>query len=252
MQSKEQKISILLKSQPPGVVFLTAWLVKNGYSNQLINRYKKSGWLHSIGSGVLIRNGDAIGYEGAIFALQNQSQLQIHPGGKTALSLLGKSHYLQFSQNNAVLFGAATEKLPKWFTNYRWGVEINYHSTSFISSQQGFVAFDFGVIKIKISGAARAFMECLYLVPKKQEFIECYEIMEGLNNLRPKLVQELLENCGSVKVKRLFLFMAEKANHRWFHLLDLSKIELGSGKRSIIKKGKYIPKYKITAPLELI
>jgi hypothetical protein len=27
-------------------------------------------------------------------------------------------------------------------------------------------------------------MECLYLAPEKQELAECYQLMEGLNNLR--------------------------------------------------------------------
>lgn len=43
-----------------------------------------------------------------------------------------------------------------------------------------------------------------------------FELMEGLNNLRPNQVQDLLEKCESVKVKRLFLYLAEKAGHEWF------------------------------------
>ena len=60
-------------------------------------------------------------------------------------------------------------------------------------------------------------------------------VMEMLNGLRPELMQTLLEECKSVKVKRLFLFMAEKAEHAWFSDLDLSKISLGTGKRAIVK-----------------
>jgi hypothetical protein len=104
---------------------------------------------------------------------------------------------------------------------------------------------------IKVSGAARALMECLYLAPLKQELMECFELMEGLNNLPPKQVQALLENCQSVKVKRLFLYMAEKANHSWFKHLDLTRLDLGSGKRSIVKNGVFIGKYGITVPKEL-
>ena len=92
---------------------------------------------------------------------------------------------------------------------------------------------------------------CLYLTPKKQELVECYEIMEGLNNLRPKQVQELLEACTSIKVKRLFLYMAEKARHDWFKYIDLEGIDLGNGKRSLVKEGVYISKYQITVPKAL-
>lgn len=66
-------------------------------------------------------------------------------------------------------------------------------------------------------------MECLYLAPEKQQLLECYEMMEGLNNLRPNLVQQLLEACQSVKVKRLFLYMAEKSGHDWVKYLNLKK-----------------------------
>lgn len=75
--------------------------------------------------------------------------------------------------------------------------------------------------------------------------------MEGLNNLVPKHVQTLLENCQSVKVKRLFLYMAEKADHAWFKQLDVTKVDLGKGKRSIVKNGVLIAKYGITVPKEL-
>ncbi|HCY75809.1 MAG TPA: hypothetical protein DHV28_07790 [Ignavibacteriales bacterium] len=59
--------------------------------------------------------------------------------------------------------------------------------------------------------------------------------MERLTTLRPKLVQSLLEECNSVKVKRLFRFLAEKLEHNWFKELQLENINLGSGERVIVK-----------------
>jgi hypothetical protein len=75
--------------------------------------------------------------------------------------------------------------------------------------------------------------------------------MESLSALQPELVQELLEQCRSIKAKRLFLFLADKAGHSWFKYLDISKIQLGKGKRSIVHKGVLIPKYQITIPENL-
>ncbi|CCO22703.1 type IV toxin-antitoxin system AbiEi family antitoxin domain-containing protein [Maridesulfovibrio hydrothermalis] len=40
--------------------------------------------------------------------------------------------------------------------------------------------------------------------------------MQGLGTLRPALMQALLEQCNSIKVKRLSLFLAKEASHRWF------------------------------------
>lgn len=88
----------------------------------------------------------------------------------------------------------------------------------------------------------------LHLVPKKVGFDEAQLIMGNLVAFRPDLVQELLVSCHSIKVKRLFLYMAESHEHAWFSGLDLSKIDVGKGKRMIIPGGRYDAKYKITVP----
>jgi len=64
-------------------------------------------------------------------------------------------------------------------------------------------------------------------------------------------VQKLLEACKSIKVKRLFLYMADKANHDWVRYLNLDNVDLGSGKRSIVADGVYVAKYQITVPKAL-
>ena len=249
---KQQKINKLLQSQPAETVFLSSWLAQNGFSSQLINRYRKSKWLYSLGNGAWIRVGEKATYQSAIYALQNQSNLTIHLGGKTALSLLGKAHYLELNKQQIMLFGATEEKLPTWFTNYQWGVKINFYRSSFLPSKLGLQLLKVEAFDLQISDPIRAFLECLYLAPKKQGLIECYEIMEGLNNLRPKQVQNYLEQCNSIKVKRLFLYMADKANHQWFKFIDLKNINLGKGKRSFGNNGVYISKYSITVSKELV
>lgn len=247
----QTKINQLLASQPSGIVLQSNWLTAEGYSLNLQKRYRKSNWLQRIGQGAMARTGEKIGYEGAIYALQKQSSLFIHPGGRTALSLLGKSQYLELSIKRAVIFGGKGEKTPAWFRKHDWGLMIEYYPTSFLPPDAGLAEIELRNFSIKVSDATRAIMECLYLAPQKQVLIECFEIMEGLNNLRPSHVQSLLEKCQSVKVKRLFLYLAEKAGHDWFQSLDIKKIDLGHGKRSLVKQGIYIPKYQITVPGEL-
>ena len=80
-------------------------------------------------------------------------------------------------------------------------------------------------------------MEMLSFVPGEQSFSEAFLIMENLSTLRPSLVQSLLENCHSIKVKRLFLCVAEKHKYQWFAKLDVEKVQLGTGKRVIVKSG---------------
>lgn len=91
-------------------------------------------------------------------------------------------------------------------------------------------------------------LECLYLAPAEIDLVECFHIMEGLANLRPKLVRQLLATCTSVKVKRLFLYLAQKANHQWLRLVDRSRVDLGTGSRSLVSGGTYIAKYQLVVP----
>jgi hypothetical protein len=245
------KINKLLKAWPIGTVCLSSHLsLKHGVSGQLLERYKKNNWLESIGSGASIRSGDKVDYLGALYALQTQAGLSVHVGGRTALSLLGRGQYIDFSHGHAVLIGGEKEKLPLWFKKKNWITRIDFYSTSFLPPELGLIDLSLGSFSIKISNPLRAILECLYLTPNNQELFECYELMEGLYNLDPKSAQELLEKCSSVKAKRLFLYLAEKLKNPWFKFLDLSKINLGSGNRSLVKNGVYIAKYKITVPEE--
>lgn len=90
----------------------------------------------------------------------------------------------------------------------------------------------------------------LHLVPRKVGFDEARLIVENLVTLRPDVVQKLLVACRSVKVKRLFLYMAERCAHPWVLKLDISKVDLGRGKRMIVPNGRYDAKYRITVPAD--
>ena len=245
------KINKLMHIQPPGVVLTSNWLSRQGYSPGLLRTYRNSHWLEAIGNGAMVRTGDSVDSAGAIYALQQQLNLSVHPAAKTALALLGKSHYLGMGSNVVYLFGSTGERLPSWFKNHHWGVEIQYFTSGILPAGMGLVEIEHKNFAVKISSPARAMMECLYLAPQKQELTECFEIMQGLNNLNPANLQELLEHCTSVKVKRLFLYMAEKAGHAWFKHLIKSRIDLGKGNRSVVSNGVYIADYNITVPKEL-
>jgi len=165
--------------------------------------------------------------------------------------LQGRAHFLQLGQVKVTLFGDWKERLPQWFQD-AWHEEFEYFKTSFLPPLLGLVEFETRELTIKISGPARAMMECLYLAPAKQDLQECYELMEGLTQLRPQIVQELLESCSSIKVKRLFLHMAKKSRQPWLEYVNLEKVYLGSGKRNLVPGGVYSPEYQLTLPRELI
>lgn len=248
---KQSKINKLLQNLPQGTILVSSWLRDQGYSLELQKKYRKSKWLESIGQGAMKRTGESVRLEGAIYALQNQLNLSVHIGGKSALGLLGKAHFLEFDKKEVTLFGQGKELLPKWFLNFPWDEKLNYHSSNFLPKEGNMVDLQVKNYSIRISGPIRAMMECLYLAPENQSLIECNEFMESLNNLAPKTVERMLVECNSIKVKRLFLFLAEKAGHAWYKHIDLGKIDLGSGTRSLVAGGTFIKKYKIIVPSEL-
>ncbi|MCF0207544.1 MAG: type IV toxin-antitoxin system AbiEi family antitoxin domain-containing protein, partial [Bacteroidales bacterium] len=105
--------------------------------------------------------------------------------------------------------------------------------------------------ELLVSSPERAILECLNLPEASSSLLDIYYIMEGLTTLRPKLMQSLLEGCSSQKVKRLFLYMAEKVNHSWFRMLDTTKISLGTSRYMATPTGRYINKYNMTIPKDL-
>jgi hypothetical protein len=248
---KKVKIKKLIKSLQPGSIVLAGWLEQMGISKSLRQEYVKNGWLTTIGRGAYKRFEDEVEWYAGVSALQKQANLQVHVGALTALEMLGLSHYLRMNENKIYLFSPYKVNLPTWFKQYDWKQEIDHEQTSFLSYDAGIIEYEYNNTNLLISSQERAIMECLYLTPENMDIVECYQLMETLVNLQPDLVKKLLKDCNSIKVKRLFLYMAEKANHQWLQFLELSDVDLGSGNRQIAKNGVYIGKYQITLPKEL-
>ena len=249
---KGTKINQLLQQLPSNVVLLSAWLKTKGCSYELQQRYRESDWLMTIGQGAMVRSGQKLLLKGALYALQQQAGMKIHIGGRTALGMQGYAHNIEVERNETLLFTQRGQKLPIWFKNNIWDTKPTLITTSFLQQDTGVIDFNEEGITIKISGPARAMMECFELSPNRFELTEARDIMEGLSLLKPETVQILLEQCKSIKVKRLFLYFAEKSDHSWFRHLQLNKINLGAGKRSIVTNGVLIPKYRITLPKHLV
>jgi len=244
------KINRLIRQWTVGTPSATSYLVATGFSRDLLVKYKHSGWLEPFGRGAYIRSGDRVDWTGALYTLQNQLSLPVHAGGKTALQLKGYAHYLPAKQNRVFLYGTRGLILPTWFKEDRFGVKFVVTRTNLFPGdcREGFTDFKERDFSVRIAAPERAAMEMVHLVPKEVGFDEAQLIMENLVALRPDAVQWLLEACRSVKVKRLFLYMAEQKGHPWLSKLDLSKIDLGKGKRMIVRHGRFDAKYRITVP----
>lgn len=248
---KGTKINQLLKQWPSGTVAVLRWLEKQGVYQQLVHAYEKSAWILRVGQGAFSKSGDKIDWTGGLFALQQQLALPIYAGGKTALHLQGYAHFLPLGKGSTVfLFGPTETRLPAWFTQYQWGLNIRFASTRLFAGDAsvGLTTRDVGAFSIKVSAPERAMMEVLYFAPREQSYEEARLLMEGLTTLRLKVVQTLLENCTSVKVKRLFMVLAEGCGHAWVRKLDVSRVDFGKGRRMLVKGGRLDTKYNISVP----
>jgi len=247
----EHKIQKMLALHKQGTVCLASWLESASISYDLQAYYRRSGWLASIGKGAFVRPDDTVSWQGGLYALQAQAGLPIHAGAMTALAMQGFAHYVRMGAEQAYLFAPPKTPYPAWFKNHDWGTDIQFVRTSLLPNDLGLVTHEQKTFSIRISAPERAILECLHLAPDAVDLVECAQVMEGLTTLRPKTLQPLLEQCGSIKVKRLFLYLASRAGHDWFKRLDTTKLELGTGDRTITKGGVYVAQYGITIPQEL-
>ena len=177
--------------------------------------------------------------------------MHYHIGAATALELKGYSHYITMGKPTAVVFSPLRPSLPQWLMDTELDMNLVTVSSKVLGNA-GVERMDYQGQTLSLSSPERAIMECLLLFPSRYDLMDVYYLMEMLTSLRASLVQQLLEECTSVKIKRTFLYMAEKAHHRWFDKLDLSRISLGSGARSLMKGGVNIPAYNIVIPKELV
>ena len=249
---KSEKIRNLLQSWPQGTVATSSWLVQSNISRQLQNKYLQSGWITSLERGAYRKKEDNVQWQGGLYALQAQAKLPVHAGALTALSMQGMAHYLRIGQQAVFLFLPSKTTLPAWFKNHNWGTKLHPVSSSVLPAGLALTEHEEKTFSIQISTPERAILECLHLAPDQLDLVECYQIMEGLATLRPKLLQPLLEQCSSIKVKRLFCYMAAKAGWSWYKRLDTSTLNFGKGDRTITKGGVYVSEFCLTLPEALV
>lgn len=283
MSSQRQgKLNWLQQNLPEGLLVDAAWLQRRGYSSALRSKYVKHRWLQQPVRGLYRRPPatfpaaviEDVRWEQVVISLQTMLQLPFVVGGRTALELQGFAHYLRSGGPPEIhLYGERT--LPPWVSKLKLETTFIFHKAQKLfehkaihhlekqsegsasqnrttALQSGFTFEPWGQWQwpLMLSLPERAILELLDDVPQRETFQQADVLMEGLSNLRPRLLHTLLVECRSVKVKRLFLWFAERHGHRWMTKLDLTGIDLGQGKRMLVSGGKLNTKYNITVPEE--
>ncbi|MEO0443965.1 MAG: type IV toxin-antitoxin system AbiEi family antitoxin domain-containing protein [Pseudomonadota bacterium] len=269
---KESKLNQLERLLPEGLLVDSSWLEVRGYYRSLRAKYVSSGWLEQPTRGVFRRPRGTVGWEQAVISLQTLLEFPVSIGGRSALELQGYAHYLPQSQKTIHLYG--DRKLPAWvfrldiepsfiFHNrlrFLPKIELSPQVVSLTQPPSENETITGSALRISrwgqwqwpliMSTPERAYLELLDELPQKETFHMADVTMEGLVNLSPRRLQSLLESAKSIKVKRLFFFFADRHQHSWLKRIDRQKIDLGKGKRLLVKGGKLDTQYQITVPEE--
>lgn len=265
-----KKLNSLTHLLPEGLLVDANWLEQHGFYGSLRHKYIASQWLEQPARGVFRRPRGQLSWEQVVISLQTLLKQPISVGGRTALELGGYAHYLPQTQQQIHLYSDI--KFPAWLFKLPLPETFVTHNRSrflptavpelLLLNNSGTAAEALapaGLIvttwghwdwPFVISSPERAYLELLDELPQHESFHMADMIMEGLANLSPRRMQLLLEAASSIKVKRLFFLFAERHNHAWLKHLDLSKVDLGKGKRMLVKGGKLHTKYHITVPEE--
>jgi Transcriptional regulator, AbiEi antitoxin, Type IV TA system/Transcriptional regulator, AbiEi antitoxin N-terminal domain len=211
---------------------------------------------------------EGLPWQHVVISLQILLDHPVAVGGRTALELQGFGHYLSAAGPREVHV-YSNRNLPGWVSRLPLDTRLVLHSatklfkngaipaalgkptgTATAQSHANLIQKPWGHWNwpLVMSGPERAILELLDEVPQRETFHQADMLMEGLRNLSPRRLHTLLSDCRSVKVKRLFLWFAERHNHSWLSKLDRSGMDLGRGKRMLVRGGKLDKKFNITVP----
>lgn len=242
---------------PEGVIVTRKWLKQETeLSHHAIDNLVKSEQLKLLWKGLYTRGKVHPSWQSAVYTLQQIVKTDFIIGGLFALELKGFSHYLSHSNSVTVhLYG--NDKLPIWTKDIVKNAFFIKHTRTSLFAEMDkslsekyttVVPWKEGMGELKISTPERACLEMLDQVPYSTSFEHADQLLQGMTALSPRVLQQLLEMCTNIKVKRLFLWFAKRYNYIWFNKLNLEKIDLGSGKRVIEKGGALDKNYLITVP----
>jgi hypothetical protein len=276
IEQKARRLNHLERELPEGLLVDAAWLASHGYPTNLRSHYVARGHLEQPTRRVYRRPRGSLGWQQAVISLQTLLRHPLVVGGRTALELQGYAHYLPQSSQEVHLYGP--NHPPSWLFKLPLDIRFVWHNDrrlfgddhsvrklpglnwkpdardgSADATSGNFAVHPWGQWDwpLTLSTPERAILELLDELPARESFHQVDKLMEGLTNLSPRRLQKLLADCKSVKVKRLFFFFADRHTHSWQKHLDKDAIDLGKGKRMLVRGGRLDHAYQITVPEDL-
>ena len=272
-----QKVNKLQNILPEMLLADTIWLTQQGYSGVQASKYTAAGWLHRPARGVYMRPGGRLCWQGVVVSLQTLIGAPFVVGGLAALEMQGYAHFI-YPKMPGRIYLHGCGRPPGWVRRLSLDRQFIFRGVSrlfpagkycapaqrciwlaqsrrFSPSPRPAAAVrqttwsekDFA---LQISAPERAMLELLDEVPANS-VADADTLVAGMRNLNWQLLQELLKDCTSVKVKRLALCLLNRHHPRLLDHIDPQGIDLGSGNRVLVKNGFLDKKYRITLPLAM-
>lgn len=245
--------SSLEQTLPEGQLVNRAWLLARGFNRSRVDYFLRARKLVSVAHGIYRRPGPPLKWEPVVYSL-NEMDVAVRVGGRSALELQGMAHYLPMGDEQRIdLYSSA--KVPAWVHGFKRPFRFYIHTQRLFDQlpeaavhHQPFGAWDW---PIRYSTPELATVELMAGVHDQADFFMADKFFEVAVNLRPGLLHDLLKACTQVKAKRLFLWFSDRHGHAWRKALKSEEIDLGRGKRSLVRGGAYDATYQITVPREM-
>ncbi|BAM05364.1 type IV toxin-antitoxin system AbiEi family antitoxin [Phycisphaera mikurensis] len=254
-------LQLLQQAGARGEPLAASHLRSLGISADLQQHYARSGWLERVDRGLFVRPGQEVRWPGVVQVLQRQLHLPVHIGSVAALMLRGRTHTLTLGEGAAggvTLFGPPGVGVPAWLGRLHAAASLEVVRSSSLpaggtdADAAGVETLAVEGFDLAVSSAERAILEAVLRFPEAVDAETLRHLIEGLVDLRPRRLAELLRACRLQRVVRVFLVLAERARHPWFRHLDLTGLGPGPGKVQVAGGGVYVPAQRVSVPAKLL
>jgi hypothetical protein len=249
----DKPTNTLLQKIPDGLVVTRQKMKKMGFTEPTIDYFLRSGKLTPVSHGIYRKPGPPLKWEHFVYSAVQLGH-DIHVGGRSALDLLGFAHYLPLGGIQQIQL-YSEKKLPSWLTTTNEPIQIVPHHLKIFTNtpttaitERPFGHWDW---PIPYASLELALLELLNDVKDEASFKMADTYLEAATTLRPKILNQLLSACKKVYINRLFLWFAKRHNLQCIDSLNISDINLGKGKRMIVRGGSLDKEFQITVPKEM-
>ena len=227
---RNQTVQRLMQESVRGRPMDSEYLREMGVSAAMASHLVKAGWLQRLSQGAYLLAGDTASRDGTIVYLSRRIP-GLYVGGKTALAWQGVRHNIAFRER-VVLWGTKPYRFPAWVAQ---SLPHSYQTTALFdedfSDNSGLKPLPAGDANVLVSVPERALLELASDIGKGQSMEEAGNLMVGLRNIRPDVLDAFMTHCTRVKVVRLVRDLGLEAGHTWAADLQKHVDRLGAGKR---------------------